>query len=118
MMKTIVLRKNQLMLFSVIRFYSQRAWEAILKWKCYFAWSGWEEIKRKRDSLHGETPSSKGSTPFNHVSMCLTRHCRLCAECNKTKMGYRFQPNNCGDVGGTPLVPYIYHIAASRQLKF
>lgn len=35
--------------------------------------------QKKSDSLHGKTPSSKDITPFKHVGMCLTNHCRVCA---------------------------------------
>lgn len=104
MMKTIVLRKNQLVLFSVIRFYSQRGLGGNLKMEMPLCleWVG-KEMKRKRDSLHGKTPSPTVRTPFNHVCMCLTNRCRVCAECNKTRPKWVivFQPNNYGDVGGT-----------------
>lgn len=42
-----------------------------------------ECVRKRWQKKSGKTSSPKDSTPFKKLGMCLTNHCRVCAECNK-----------------------------------
>lgn len=66
--------------------------------------------QKKHDSLHGNTPAPKDTTPFKQLGTCLTNHGGV--QKNSTKVGSRFQPITAMWVGcATP--PSLHTIQGS-----
>lgn len=72
--ETIVFGKNQSVLFSVIRFYSQRSRDSIWKWKCHFAGRSGEGGNR-RCGNDGATVATAARWRWqNHHNLCVGRN--------------------------------------------
>jgi len=87
MMKTIVLRKNQLVLFSVIRFFSQRDLGGNLKMEMPLC-SEWLGKRWRGRGIVCMVRSPADRTPFSHAAVRPASHNRICAEGNKTPLNW------------------------------